>query len=90
MVGILKKSMVVVIAAAMIFSAVPFTGSMTAYADDQEPAAIQDTYKIDGAIYYNTGSAAFATKNPARFYKELLGTRTAYLKNNNKEANLEN
>jgi len=85
MVDILKKVMIVVIAAAMIFSAVPFTGSMAAYADDQEPAAIQDTYDIDGVTYYNTGSAAFATKNPARFYKELLGTRTAYLINNNKE-----
>ena len=28
---------------------------------------------------------AFATKDPARFYKELLGTKTAYLKNNNKD-----
>ena len=79
MVDILKKSMVVVIAAAMIFSAVPFTGSMTAYADDQEPAAIQDTYEIDGVSYYNTGSAAFA-KDKTRFYKELLGTRTDNIK----------
>jgi hypothetical protein len=79
MVDILKKSMVVVIAAAMIFSAVPFTGSMTAYADDQEPAAIQDTYEIDGVTYYNTGSTAF-TRDQNRFYKDLLGTRSDRIK----------
>ncbi len=52
---------------------------MTAYADDQEPAAIQDTYEINDVSYYNTGSAAFA-KDKTRFYKELLGTRTDNIK----------
>ena len=85
MVCIWRKLTAIALAVVMTLTMVPLAGSMDAYADDQEPAPIQDTYEIDGVTYYNTGSAAFATKNPARFYKELLGTRTAFLKNNNKD-----
>lgn len=85
MVRIWRKLTIMALTVVMIVTMVPLTGSMNAYADEQEPTPIQDTYEIDGVTYYNTGSAAFATKNPARFYKELLGTRTEYLKNNNKD-----
>ena len=88
MVSFSKKAAAIAIAVAMIFTAAPFAGNTAAYADEQEPAAIQDTYVIDGVTYYNTGSSAFATKNPARFYKELLGTRTSHLKNNDKDWSL--
>lgn len=71
--------MVTVLSLAMILTFVPYMGSITAYADDQEPAPIQDTYEIDGVTYYNTGSTAF-TRDQNRFYKELLGTRSDKIK----------
>ena len=60
MADIQKKIIAILLAVAMIFTITPFVGGQTAYADDQEPAAIQDTYEIDGVTYYNTGSTAFS------------------------------
>ncbi len=77
--NVLKKMMVTVLSLAMILTFVPYMGNITAFADDQEPAPIQDTYEIDGVTYYNTGSTAF-TRDQNRFYKELLGTRSDKIK----------
>ena len=91
-----KRLTAVLLAVAMVITFMPASGSLsngkvgiqTVYAEEQEPAAIQETYEIDGVTYYNTGSSAFATNNPARFYKELLGTRTEHITNNNKSWSL--
>ena len=76
---VFKKITVIALSLAMILTFVPYMGNITAFADDQEPAPIQDTYEIDGVTYYNTGSTAF-TRDQNRFYKELLGTRSDKIK----------
>lgn len=76
---VLKKITAMALSVVMILTLVPYMGSITAYADDQEPAPIQDTYVIGGVTYYNTGSTAF-TRDQNRFYKELLGTRSDKIK----------
>lgn len=69
-----RKLFAIFLATAMIVGFVPAIGTQTAYATD-EPAAIQDTYELDGATYYNVGSNNFAV-DVLKFYKDLLGTRS--------------
>ena len=40
-----------------------------------DPAAIQDTYEIDGVTYFNVGSGNFGV-DKVKFFKDLLGTRS--------------
>lgn len=58
-----------------VFLALVFAMSMgitPVYADDSEPAPVQDTYEYDGVTYVNVGDKQFST-NQTAYYKAMLG-----------------
>ena len=47
-------------------------GITPVFADDSEPASVQDTYEYDGVTYVNVGDKQFST-NQTAYYKAMLG-----------------
>ena len=47
-------------------------GITAVFADDSEPASVQDTYEYDGVTYVNVGDKQFST-NQTAYYKAMLG-----------------
>ena len=70
----MKKRIRSLLSVIMVFLLMPVVPGTSAFADS-EPAAIQDTYEIDGVTYYNTGSNNFAV-DKMKFYRDLLGGRS--------------
>ena len=57
-----------------VFLALVFAMSMgitSVFADDSEPAPVQDTYEYDGVTYVNVGDKQFST-NQTAYYKAML------------------
>ena len=65
------------LAVVMAIACMPILGAQKAYAAD-EPAAIEDTYELDGVTYFNAKSDNFAV-DKVKFYRDLLGTPSSNL-----------
>ena len=75
---IAKKLTAIFLMVALILTFIPSLGNQTAYAAE-EPAAIQNTYELDGVTYFDVGSKNF-TSDQIKFFKDLLGYRTSVIK----------
>ena len=73
----MKKRISILLSVIMVFSLTAGMTGTPVYAANQ-PAAIEDTYQIDGVTYFNTGSNNFAV-DKMKFFRDLLGTRSSNL-----------
>ncbi len=71
----LKRSLLLLLMFMMVVTLMPDLGWVGEAYAAEEPAAIQDTYELDGVTYYDVGSPNFAV-DASKFIKDMLGTRT--------------
>ena len=68
----MKKRKLITILLTMALIMIP--GTITAHAEDSEPAPVQNTYDFDGIQYVNVGDGNF-NSSQSGYYKAMLGNK---------------
>lgn len=72
----LKRSLLLLLMFMMVVTLMPGLSWVGEAYAAEEPAAIQDTYVLDGVTYYDLASPNFAV-DASKFIKDMFGTRTS-------------